>query len=494
MTQVNREDINSFVGKLNNWVISHNPDQLPKMINGQLAQFRLPTEPEWEFAARGGLPAMQQGLFEAKNPYGVNPGRYENFRNENNLSSQLNEVGRLDPNPLGLFDMLGNVRQIVYESPAGGTVSIERGAAFSDDDPSLVSASTRVVQPVATRRDSVGFRLVLGADLSQGRYAYFVQTGAASLAEADNQATPAPAAPSPVEAQPKPVPAPDLPPSPTPPPVQMALTFPSYGFRIEPLIDSSSRSGTICPLEMLSPSTGDIQTNVNVLIEDAYLDIKDSAANIVAGGNHVLSARSDGNSATVEFTDARGINHSYEKRMILPGGLRIVSATGTAPELFWQKKSRHLKACVDSLSLFSGGGTGLGFASYGFQINPLEWPRSSQFSPGDLVWLFLPDSDGFAKVSVFQFQGLSSLQEYIDACKEGCKVSGQSIVGEGESEGCHYIDTTIIVNGQTICSHMRLVRSPDGSLFVVTSSCSKEGLAKYGKQLDDCGRTLMPTR
>ena len=128
--------------------------------------FRLPTEPEWEFAARGGLAAIQAGIFDAVNPYGDNPSKYENFRNENNLNSQLNGVGRLDPNPLGLFDMLGNVRQIIFESASSraphNSASIERGAAFSDDDANLVSSSTRVIQPIfesdgtPIRRDNVG--------------------------------------------------------------------------------------------------------------------------------------------------------------------------------------------------------------------------------------------------------------------------------------------------------------------------------------------------
>jgi hypothetical protein len=236
MTEVSREDINSFIGKLNNWVILHNPEQLPKMINGQPAQFRLPTEPEWEFAARGGLPAIQQGIFNAKNPYGANPRRYENFRNENNLNSQLNEVARLNPNPLGLYDMLGNVRQIVYESPSEGTVSVERGAAFSDDDPDLVSASTRVVQPVVTRRDIVGFRLALGADLSH-QYAYFVQTGPASLpAPVVAQPTQAPQIVNLTSPQPPRPPTPvegkvkqDIAPSaPTQPPVWVAPVNPRY--------------------------------------------------------------------------------------------------------------------------------------------------------------------------------------------------------------------------------------------------------------------------
>ena len=123
---------------------------------------RLPTEAEWEYAARGGTKGAQYGDLEAIAWYG------------GNSDSKTHPVGKnKQENAFGLYDMLGNVWEwtadwygekyyeqregIDPKGPATGTYRTLRGGSWVAD-PSFVRASYRVRGGPGSRSNGGGFR------------------------------------------------------------------------------------------------------------------------------------------------------------------------------------------------------------------------------------------------------------------------------------------------------------------------------------------------
>ena len=112
--------------------------------------YRLPSEAEWEFAARGGTRSRGYTYSGSNNLDEVGW-----FWDNSNRSAQ--PVGQKKSNELGLHDMSGNVWEWCWDAAVGSSRRI-RGGSWNDGA-SLCAVSRRSNYSPVNRYDSYGFRL-----------------------------------------------------------------------------------------------------------------------------------------------------------------------------------------------------------------------------------------------------------------------------------------------------------------------------------------------
>jgi hypothetical protein len=170
-----------FTDRYNLWLRKNVMDQLPKA--GQEAGFvRLPTEEEWEFAARGGLKIAAADFAERLFPMPEGLSRYVWFEGTQSANGKPQFIGLLRPNPLGIYDILGNLDEIVLEpyrlnrldrlhGQWGGFV-LKGGNFFTPE--AEVRSAYRVEVPYYKKADTrrsntTGFRVVMVAPVISSR-------------------------------------------------------------------------------------------------------------------------------------------------------------------------------------------------------------------------------------------------------------------------------------------------------------------------------------
>ena len=142
------------------------------MNDETVRSYRLPTEAEWEYAARGGNKSKGY-KYAGSNKLKEVAWYWENSHDE------TKDVGLKFPNELGLYDMSGNVwewcqdwySKEYYEecqkegtviNPAGpknGVYRVLRGGGWSNT-PQYCRCTNRNLNPPEYRINNVGFRLV----------------------------------------------------------------------------------------------------------------------------------------------------------------------------------------------------------------------------------------------------------------------------------------------------------------------------------------------
>jgi formylglycine-generating enzyme required for sulfatase activity len=146
------------------------------VMNPNAKGYRLPTEAEWEYAARGGKEPSTTGSFAYK-------WAGTNVENDlkgyawyySNSGSATHPVGTRQANALGLYDMSGNVWEWCWEwygdtvsmgsainppGPESGMLRVVRGGSWNNDA-STCSVARRYGTTPDGLYDRLGFRLVL---------------------------------------------------------------------------------------------------------------------------------------------------------------------------------------------------------------------------------------------------------------------------------------------------------------------------------------------
>lgn len=171
-------DVQNFLAKLNFYMASNKEFSaaMHRYHNEKTCIFfcRLPSSVEWEFAARGGF-AVDEGTFDRDYPYAMaDLNRHEVLFTGSRRPASRSVKGRRKPNPLGLYDMLGNVSEMAspiyyFDSSMGRSGGLLACGGNFRTERNVVHASDRAeCAPYREdgseyRSETLGFRPIIGS-------------------------------------------------------------------------------------------------------------------------------------------------------------------------------------------------------------------------------------------------------------------------------------------------------------------------------------------
>ncbi|MBR5646977.1 MAG: formylglycine-generating enzyme family protein [Treponema sp.] len=121
--------------------------------------YRLPTEAEWEYIARGGTLLSTDKYSGTDSDDELTDYAWT----DSNSNGKAHKVKGKKANALGIYDMSGNVEEWCYDWSTKNQYRVKRGGSFNDaNDYCSVTSKTGAAPYV--RSNSIGFRVVRSAD------------------------------------------------------------------------------------------------------------------------------------------------------------------------------------------------------------------------------------------------------------------------------------------------------------------------------------------
>ncbi|MBS1075704.1 MAG: SUMF1/EgtB/PvdO family nonheme iron enzyme [Gluconobacter sp.] len=173
-THISWDEAITFSTKYSTWL---HTQKIPLPNHDGATSFvRLPTDDEWSYAARGGMHVSPTDFMAPTWPM---PEGADQYIAAGPDLGGMQRVGQMKPNPLGLYDMLGEASQMMLEPYRLNRVGRLQGLAGGIlvcggnylSNPDEITTSSRAEVPLyspqtgePTRLPEMGFRLVLATD------------------------------------------------------------------------------------------------------------------------------------------------------------------------------------------------------------------------------------------------------------------------------------------------------------------------------------------